>query len=197
MNGLEPEIAKLKVGFRAGNDLAVNMGYVGTGLMLMAMLYPLRKRFKFLQWLSTSASWFDFHLMGGVVGPLFICMHSALRLDNWVSIAFWSMIIVVMSGIVGRYLYVQVPELLSAQDFSDLEHERAIAKHRASLGDTVVAHRQGARPPIARAPSRWRRSWAAWPPSSGCSGTSSSGPDRWGRRKVLLGRTKRQRQDAP
>lgn len=137
MQGLEAEIARLKVGYRAGSELAVNLGYVGTGLMVVAMLYPMRKRIRLLQRLSTSAAWFDLHMMGGVVGPLLITLHSALRLDNWVSFAFWSMIIVVLSGLVGRYLYIQVPELLSARELEELEHERAIARHRTSVPDAV------------------------------------------------------------
>jgi Fe-S-cluster-containing hydrogenase component 2 len=138
LEGLEQTIAELKVNYRPGCELAVWLGYVGTALLLIAMLYPLRKRFRLLQKLSTSASWFDFHVMGGVVGPLMIILHSAMKLDNWVSFGFWSMILVVASGLMGRYLYVQVPELLHGQELEELEHERALARIRQTNPDAVA-----------------------------------------------------------
>jgi Fe-S-cluster-containing hydrogenase component 2 len=137
LTGLEPEIAKLKVTYRPGCDLAVWFGYAGTALMVIALLYPLWKRSKIMQRLGSSQAWFDWHLMGGVVGPLFIILHSAIKLDNWVSFAFWSMILVVVSGVVGRYLYTQVPDLLHGKELEELEHERALAKLRSVVPDAV------------------------------------------------------------
>jgi hypothetical protein len=75
--------------------------------------------------------WFDFHMMAGTMGPMFILLHSALKLDNWVSAAFWSMIIVVVSGVVGRYLYTQVPDLLNGRELEELDHQRAFTRLRA------------------------------------------------------------------
>jgi Fe-S-cluster-containing hydrogenase component 2 len=135
--GLEPEISKLKVNYRAGSELAVWLGYVGTALMVISLLYPLWKRSRILQKLGSSQAWFDWHLMGGVVGPLFIVLHSAMKLDNWVSFAFWSMMLVVLSGIVGRYVYTQVPEMLHGRELEELEHERALAKLRGIVPDAV------------------------------------------------------------
>ena len=137
-DGLEPAIARAKVTFRAGGDFAVYLGFVGTGLMAVAMLYPLRKKSKFLQRLSTSASWFDFHLMGGIVGPMFIVLHSAMRLDNWVSSAFWSMVIIVVSGFVGRYVMVQMPAAIGAKDLTELELERKLAHLRGAYPRMVA-----------------------------------------------------------
>jgi Fe-S-cluster-containing hydrogenase component 2 len=132
LSGLEPEIAVMKVHFRPGNELAVWFGYIGTSLMVIALLSPLGKKSRLMQKIGSSMAWFDWHLMGGTVGPLFIILHSAMKLDNWVSIAFWSMILVVLSGVVGRYLYTQVPDLLHGRELEELEHERSLAKLRAS-----------------------------------------------------------------
>jgi hypothetical protein len=74
--------------------------------------------------------WFDFHLMAGTIGPMFIMLHSALKLDTWVSAAFWSMAIVVVSGALGRYLYTQVPELVGGVELEELDHERAFQAAR-------------------------------------------------------------------
>lgn len=163
LSGLEPEIARLKVNFRPGCDLAVNLGYVGTALLVIATLYPMRKRSRLLQRLGSSASWFDFHMMGGVVGPLFITLHSAMKLDNWVSFAYWSMIMVVVSGVIGRYLMVQVPEMLHGLELEALGHERELAKMRSVCGDAVAflenqlaSHRAAATRVAASRAGLWR-----------------------------------------
>jgi hypothetical protein len=88
---------------------------------------------KLFRWLASNTMWFDFHLMAGTVGPMFIALHSVLRLDSWVSAAFWSMVITVVSGFLGRYLYTQVPELSSGVELEELDHERAFQKARPVL----------------------------------------------------------------
>ncbi len=124
-DGLEPVIAEMKVGFRAGSDLAIYCGYAGTGLMLLAILYVPLRRIKAFRRFASNTMWFDFHLMSGTMGPAFIVLHSAFKLDNWVSAAFWSMIIVFVSGVIGRYLYTQVPDLLNGRELEELDHNRA------------------------------------------------------------------------
>jgi Fe-S-cluster-containing hydrogenase component 2 len=131
---MTPEMAVLKVGYRAGTELAVWCGYFGAGLMLIAAIYPMMRRIKAFRWLASNTMWFDFHMMAGTIGPLFILQHSALKLDNWVSAAFWSMVIVVVSGVIGRYLYTQVPDLLNGRELEELEHQRAFARLRGEYG---------------------------------------------------------------
>jgi len=132
------------VRYRAGSGLAVNCGYIGTGLMLIAILYAPLRRLKAFRRLASNTMWFDFHMMAGTMGPAFILLHTALKLDNWVSTAFWSMVIVVLSGVIGRYLYTKVPDLTNGRELEELDHQRAIARlgvshpHAASLADQVI-----------------------------------------------------------
>ncbi len=191
LTGLEPEIARLKVNYRPGNDLAVWLGYTGTALMVIALLYPLWKRSRLMQKLGSSAAWFDWHIMGGTVGPLFILLHSALKLDNWVSVAFWSMILVVVSGVVGRYLYTQIPDMLHGRELEELEHERALAKLRAvvpaavtALDRELMAFRQRATRVAAGAGLAYAFAWTVL--------DDFRRPGRWLRRRLLLAKS-----DAP
>ncbi|MDQ3300973.1 MAG: 4Fe-4S binding protein, partial [Myxococcota bacterium] len=111
-----------KITFRPGDQLSTYCALTGTGLMVIAAVYPIFRRIKMFRWLASNTMWFDFHLMAGTVGPMFIALHSVLRLDSWVSAAFWSMVIVVISGFLGRYLYTQVPELSSGVELEELDH---------------------------------------------------------------------------
>lgn len=155
----EPEtIARLQVGFRAGDTLAVWCGYIGTFLLLISVLYPVVRRINSFRLVANAKLWFDFHMMAGTVGPMFIVLHSALKLDNWVSAAFWSMVIVVISGIVGRYLYTQVPDLVNGRELEELDHRRAFNRYRRQYPDAVqlcerelAAHEQKAQHIAARA----------------------------------------------
>ncbi len=127
-DGLEPAIAEMNVSYLAGSDLALACGYLGTTLMVLSMAYLLQRRFRWFRSSANNVFWLEVHLMTGIVGPLFILLHSALRLTTWVSIPFWSMVAVVFSGIVGRYLYTMVPGLSSKYELEILGHRRAIAE---------------------------------------------------------------------
>ncbi|HEU4726896.1 MAG TPA: 4Fe-4S dicluster domain-containing protein [Kofleriaceae bacterium] len=126
--GVEPALAAMNVSYLAGSQLALTCGYLGTALMVLSMAYLLQRRFGWFYRTATNQFWLDVHLMTGIVGPLFIALHSALRLTTWVSIPFWSMTCVVISGVLGRYLYTLVPSLSSKHDLEILEHRRAITE---------------------------------------------------------------------
>jgi len=119
-----------KVSFGAGDELAILCGFVGTGLMAVAAIYPMFRRFKPFRWLASNTMWFDFHMMAGWIGPMFIGLHSALQLDSWVAAAFWSMLIVVVSGAIGRYLYTMIPTVSNGNELEELDHERAFSRFR-------------------------------------------------------------------
>ena len=126
--GVEAALAAMNVSYLAGSQLALICGYVGTALMVLSMVYLLQRRFGWFYRTATNQFWLDVHLMTGTVGPLFVVLHSALRLSTWVSIPFWSMVAVVISGVLGRYLYTLVPSLTSKHDLEILDHRRAITE---------------------------------------------------------------------
>jgi Fe-S-cluster-containing hydrogenase component 2 len=159
------ELILEKVINRAGDQLSTYCGLVGTGFMIIAAVYPIFRRIKVFRWLASNTMWFDFHLMTGTVGPMFIMLHSVLKLDTWVSSAFWSMVIVVVSGFLGRYLYTQVPELASGVELEELDHERFFQLHRprltvpmAEIDRELAAQRANAHL-VAMSPSMLRALW--------------------------------------
>jgi hypothetical protein len=153
------------VHFGAGEKMAIYCGVVGTAMMIIAAIYPIFRRIAMFRWMASNTMWFDFHLMAGTVGPMFVILHSALRLDTWVSAAFWSMAIVVISGFLGRYLYTQVPALSSGVELEELDHERAFQKARprltvprAEIDRALAIHRARAQE-VAMSPSVTRALW--------------------------------------
>ncbi|HEX2691157.1 MAG TPA: 4Fe-4S dicluster domain-containing protein [Kofleriaceae bacterium] len=153
------------VHFRAGDPLSVWCGVIGTGLMIIAAIYPIFRRMKLFRWMASNTMWFDFHLMAGTVGPMFVALHSAMKLDSWVSAAFWSMVIVVVSGFLGRYLYTQVPELASGVELEELDHERFFQQYRPRLTvpmaeiDRELAEQRAKAQQVGISPSMLRALW--------------------------------------
>ncbi len=163
--GLAEDAILQDVKFTPGDQLSTWTGAIGTGLMIIAAIYPVFRRIKMFRWLASNTMWFDFHIMAGVVGPMFVGLHCALRLDSWVSAAFWSMVITVVSGFLGRYLYTQVPELSSGVELEELDHERAFQKARPILTvpmaeiDRELAEQRAKAHRVAMSPSILRALW--------------------------------------
>lgn len=152
-SGLEPAIARFNVGYLAGSELSLALGYTGTGLMLVALLYPVRKRWRPLHRLASGRAWFDLHLVGGVLGPFYILLHSGFHVYNWVAVALWSIAAVVVSGIIGRYLYTRNPERFDGVNLIASHHEHELAaigadqpEALAVLRDAIASYRAWAQP---------------------------------------------------
>lgn len=85
------------------------LGICGASLMLMLLLYPLRKRWRRMAHLGSVGGWFRLHMMFGVIGPVLILFHSNFRLGSINSnVALFSMLVVAWSGVIGRYLYSRI-----------------------------------------------------------------------------------------
>lgn len=85
------------------------LGIFGGSLMLLLLLYPLRKRVDGLSFLGSVKAWFQIHMFMGLFGPICILYHSNYRLGAINSnVALFSMLIVSGSGLIGRYFYTRV-----------------------------------------------------------------------------------------
>ncbi|MGH1366714.1 MAG: hypothetical protein ACRBF0_24350 [Calditrichia bacterium] len=98
-------------------------GVVGAVMMLLMLLYSLRKRTRIFGKFGQLSRWLDIHIYLGIMGPLFIILHTTLRLNGVISVAFWSMIAVASSGILGRYLYLKIPRRSSGEELNLREIE--------------------------------------------------------------------------
>lgn len=95
--------------FTAGSDTGYWLGVAGGVAMLLLFLYPLRKRWRVMREAGSTRVWFALHMTLGIVGPLFIILHSTLSFGSLnATVAFASMALVATSGLVGRYLYGRI-----------------------------------------------------------------------------------------
>lgn len=95
--------------FEAGDDLGYWLGVVGGSMMLILFSYPLRKHFRFAQNWGRVKWWFLVHMVLGIGGPMLILLHSTFRIGSLnAGVALYSMVIVALSGVVGRFIYARV-----------------------------------------------------------------------------------------
>jgi hypothetical protein len=101
-------ITELKL-FKPNDDVSYWIAVAG-GLMMLALFsYPLRKYVRFMQHLGQVKWWFWVHLFLGIGGPWLILVHSSFHVGSLnAGVALYSMLIVVASGVVGRFIYVRV-----------------------------------------------------------------------------------------
>ena len=98
------------------SDFAYWIGVTGGSMMLLLFLYPLRKRFRWMESTGAINAWFGLHIVFGVCGPFLIIVHSTLELRSMNAlIAFACMCLVAVSGLVGRFLYMHVHRGMSEQ----------------------------------------------------------------------------------
>lgn len=90
-------------------DLVYNLGLIGGLMMLLQFVYAMRKRLGKMRNLGQLKMWFAIHTFIGLSAPVIIIIHSRFDIQSINGgVAFFAMLMVVFSGIVGRYLYSQV-----------------------------------------------------------------------------------------
>lgn len=122
--------------FKAAGLYGHGLGIVGTLLILIGVLgYIVRKRYKFCARWGRLKYWLEFHIFLCVLGPIMILFHSAFKIGGVVSIAFWSMVAVVLSGVIGRYIYIQIPRSIEGRELSLNEIQQLKVNMQSILGD--------------------------------------------------------------
>lgn len=129
---------------RAEEGIGYALGITGAVMMLLLLLYPLSKKSRLLRSIIATRLWFRGHMILGVAGPLMILFHCNFALGSTNSnIALFSMLLVVLSGLVGRYLYRHIHNGLYGQklNFFDLQNQQLQFKselEKTRLGSEVV-----------------------------------------------------------
>jgi hypothetical protein len=116
---------------RPSGPIGIKLGMFGVLLFFLIYLYPLRKKWTWLGRQGNARHWLDFHIVMGTTAPMIIALHASFKFGNIAGMAFWSMMMVTISGFVGRYLYAQIPRGITAAELSKkemAEKEEALRK---------------------------------------------------------------------
>jgi hypothetical protein len=108
--------------------VGINMGILGVLMLCAIFVYPLRKRWTWLRRRGDSRHWLDYHVVLGVAAPVFIAFHSSFKFRGLAGIAFWVMVGIAVSGLVGRYLYGLIIREVAQAELSLKEYRQILAE---------------------------------------------------------------------
>ncbi|MFN3872039.1 MAG: hypothetical protein ACK4R9_03470 [Ignavibacterium sp.] len=102
---------------KPSGSLGHGFGIIGSLMMILGVsIYMIRKRSRSLFNFGYLKHWLELHIFLCTVGPILVLYHTAFKFGGIVSVSFWSMVLVVMSGIVGRFIYIQIPRTIQGRE---------------------------------------------------------------------------------
>jgi len=115
--------------------IGLGYGFIGTAMMVVGVAgYSARRRIRWMHRLGKLKIWLGVHIFLCTMGPFLILLHTTFKFGGIISIAFWSMVAVVASGVFGRYVYVRIPKTLNGQFLS----LRALEEQRTSMLEAIA-----------------------------------------------------------
>jgi hypothetical protein len=113
--------------YEPGKGIWRLMGWIGSGMMLSMMVYTLRKRMGHSSRLGSMRMWLNFHMLMGVIGPILITFHTTFKFGGLIGTSYWAMVATVLFGVLGRYIYIQIPRGITGAELSMKEIEFSAA----------------------------------------------------------------------
>ena len=112
--------------FHEQNEVLKPSGFVGHGIgiagstfMIIGVFgYMARKRIRRLSRLGILKHWLEFHIFLCTLGPILVLYHTSFKFGGIVAVSFWSMVAVVISGVIGRFIYLQIPRSIEGRELS-------------------------------------------------------------------------------
>jgi len=127
--------------------LGHGFGIIGSLMMIVGVaIYMIRKRVRRLMNFGLLKHWLELHIFLCTVGPIFVLYHTAFKFGGIVSVSFWSMVLVVLSGVAGRFIYLRIPRSIQGQELDMQElldkKEELSGTVRRMLSEDVMAFSQ-------------------------------------------------------
>jgi hypothetical protein len=133
--------------FKPSGIYGHGLGIVGTLLIIIGVFgYIAKKKYRVLARFGRLKYWLEFHIFLCSLGPVMILYHTAFKFGGLVSVSFWSMVAVVASGVIGRFIYIQIPRTIEGRALSLHEIQsmkgdlQEILKEAYQLAETSNLH---------------------------------------------------------
>jgi hypothetical protein len=99
--------------------LGHSFGIIGSLMIILGVaMYMIRKRIRKFSRIGILKHWLEFHIFLCVLGPILVLYHTAFMFGGLVAVSFWSMVAVVLSGVIGRYIYLQIPRTIEGGEMN-------------------------------------------------------------------------------
>ncbi len=110
-------------------------GWTGSGMMVVMMLYSIRKRVGMFRSTGSLRHWLSAHMFLGIMGPVLVTFHTTFKFNGIIATSFWSMIFTMVFGILGRYIYIQIPRTLAGTELRVMDIENMVLTTDSCLGE--------------------------------------------------------------
>lgn len=134
--------------YEPGKGIWHLIGWTGSGMMIVMMLYSMRKRVRFFRSMGSMRHWLSAHIFLGILGPILVTFHTTFKFGGLIATSFWCMVVTVVFGILGRYIYAQIPRDISGVELgikdvgNSIEaFDKELARHleKNSISETLKA----------------------------------------------------------
>jgi len=130
-SGLGPRLrSPMHALLRPSGPVGLGLGAAAFAMFVFLWAYPLRKKYRWLAWTGQVGNWMRVHILAGLVVPLFAAVHAGWRFDGLIGLGYFSMLLVALSGVVGRYLYIRIPR---SREGVELSREEVASERRALI----------------------------------------------------------------
>lgn len=104
-------LTTLAIDLRPHPPLTYELGWVGAGSMVVMQVYSIRRRVRALRDVGSLRGWLDLHVFLGLHGFVLVAYHSiGITVNaNLAAVNFGLAALVVITGLMGRYLYSVIP----------------------------------------------------------------------------------------
>ena len=124
--------------FKPAGAMGHGLGIVGTLLILFGVsIYIARKRYGFLEKYIRLKYLLEFHIFLCTLGPIMVLFHTSFKFGGIVSIAFWSMVAVVLSGVLGRFIYIQIPRTIEGRQLGLQEVNELQSQLQTNIQESI------------------------------------------------------------
>ena len=121
---------------RPNGFIGHGLGIVGTLLILIGLFaYMARKRMKVFSRWGILKYWLEGHIFLCSLGFVMVTFHTSFKFGGLISIGYWSLAVVFLSGLVGRFIYIQIPRTIEGRELSIAEINELKNKLDAELRD--------------------------------------------------------------
>lgn len=115
------------------------LGLAGGVMMLLMLLYPLRKHAAWARNWGPLRYWFMLHMLFGIAGPTMVLFHSTFHVKSLnAGVALYSMLLVAGSGIIGRFIYQRIHQGLYGRKSNLEELQQAVDTKQEKVNLVVM-----------------------------------------------------------
>jgi hypothetical protein len=125
--------------YKPGVGFGYYLGLVGGVMMLLMLLYPVRKHMQFARNWGPLRYWFMLHMIFGIGGPVLVLFHSTFHVRSLnAGVALYSMLLVAASGIIGRFIYKRIHHGLYGRKSNLEELQQAVDANQNKMSKINV-----------------------------------------------------------